>query len=389
MPSTDPGRGFAIQADAAGGFLEPDPSPPAATPASPPARLLPQPPAGTGSCAAKSAAVAPATHATAEPAASTATGGAEHGNASDAGTSPIDFVVKVVYRTGGGAMTVPMASSSSTADIRRRFAEEISKLVPVQRSPKRGIAHAVSRAVAAAAEELARSLVITCSGRVLRSSEETLADVCKSASDTIEVTLPLAGGMFNCLPPWMRRSASGAQERPASVSESAAATTAASPLPTAAASAASVATAAAAQSPKVAEEKAKKEAEEKAKKEAEEKAKKEEEEKAKKEAGETARKTGQKAEETAKQMAADKARREADAMGRRGRSIYSAELERLVRQIAQKVASSSEAWRKATNGGTRVTSHNLRSVFKNLIDPDDTSSEKIFPDKEPFHPNDW
>ena len=298
VPSTDPGRGFAIQADAAAGFLEPDPSPPAATPASPPARLLPQSPAGTGSCAAKSAAVAPATHATAEPAASTATGGAEHGNASDAGTSPIDFVVKVVYRTGGGAMTVPMASSSSTADIRRRFAEEISKLVPVQRSPKRGIAHAVSRAVAAAAEELARSLVITCSGRVLRSSEETLADVCKSASDTIEVTLPLAGGM--------------------PVFDS----------------------------------------------------KKEEE-------------------EAAKQMAADKARREADAMGRRGRSIYSAELERLVRQIAQKVASSSEAWRKATNGGTRVTSHNLRSVFKNLINPDDTTSEKIFPDKEPFHPNDW
>ena len=175
MPSTDPGRGFAIQADAAACFHVLDPSLPAAAPASPPARLLP---AGTGSCAAKSAAVAPATHATAEPAASTATGGAEHGNASDAGTSPIDFVVKVVYRTGGGAMTVPMASSSSTADIRRRFVEEISKLVPAQRSPKRGNARALSRAVAAAAEELARSLVITCSGRVLRSSEGTLADVC-------------------------------------------------------------------------------------------------------------------------------------------------------------------------------------------------------------------
>jgi hypothetical protein len=74
--------------------------------------------------------------------------------------------------------------------------------------------------------------------------------------------------------------------------------------------------------------------------------------------------------------------------GRRGRSIYHAELKQLVLQIAQEAALSSEEWRKATNGGKRVTSHNLRSVFMNLIDPQDTTSAKIFPNMAPFHPND-
>jgi hypothetical protein len=73
--------------------------------------------------------------------------------------------------------------------------------------------------------------------------------------------------------------------------------------------------------------------------------------------------------------------------GRRGRSMYRAGLECAVRDIAQEAAASSEAWRDKTNGGTRVTSHNLRSVFMNQIDPGKDTTP-VFPGKAPFHPHD-
>ena len=84
----------------------------------------------------------------------------------------------------------------------------------------------------------------------------------------------------------------------------------------------------------------------------------------------------------------DKVRREAEKLGRRGRSIGCAELLIFLRLISEEAARSSEAWRKATNGGKRVTSHNLKSVFMNRMDYGDPTSEKIFQDGAPFHPND-
>ena len=77
-----------------------------------------------------------------------------------------------------------------------------------------------------------------------------------------------------------------------------------------------------------------------------------------------------------------------DPSSRRGLSIGRAELERLVRNIAEEAAQSSEAWRRKTDGGKRVTSHDLRSVFMNRIDPNDAASAPVRPGGAPFHPND-
>jgi hypothetical protein len=73
---------------------------------------------------------------------------------------------------------------------------------------------------------------------------------------------------------------------------------------------------------------------------------------------------------------------------RSGRSIDRAGIYRIVRDVAQKAAKSSEAWRTKTKGGETVTSHSLRSAFMNRVDPDDETSAKIFPGEAPFHPND-
>ena len=67
--------------------------------------------------------------------------------------------------------------------------------------------------------------------------------------------------------------------------------------------------------------------------------------------------------------------------------MYGADLLLLVRQLAQEAALSSEAWSNKTDGGERVSSHDLRSIFMNLVDPEDKTSTRIFPDKAPFHPN--
>ena len=76
---------------------------------------------------------------------------------------------------------------------------------------------------------------------------------------------------------------------------------------------------------------------------------------------------------------------------RSGRSIDRAGIDRIVRDVAQKAARSSEAWRTKTKGGTTVTSHSLRSAFMNRVDPDNNKSAEnpeIFPGEAPFHPFD-
>ena len=74
---------------------------------------------------------------------------------------------------------------------------------------------------------------------------------------------------------------------------------------------------------------------------------------------------------------------------RNGRSIDRAGIDRIVRDVAQRAARSSEAWRTKTKGGPTVTSHSLRSAFMNRVDPDNKkTSAKIFPSEAPFHPND-
>ena len=187
-------------------------------------------------------------------------------DASDAGRDiSSTAMVPVVFKTAGGTTTVLMARNASMADIQQRFAEVICSRARLSHAPKR---RRVSKAAtAAAAAKLAREIVITCDGRVLR--EETLADACPSAgATTIEVSLPLSGG------------------------------------------------------------------------------------------------------------------------GRSGRSIDRAGIERIVRDVAQKAAKSSDAWREKTNGGKTVTSHSLRSAFMNRVDPDNKASAEVFPGKAPFHPND-
>jgi hypothetical protein len=78
---------------------------------------------------------------------------------------------------------------------------------------------------------------------------------------------------------------------------------------------------------------------------------------------------------------------------RSGRSIDRAGINRIVRDVAQKAAKSSKAWRQKTSGGffraKIVTSHSLRSAFMNRVDPNDQTSAEIFPGKAPFHPYDW
>jgi hypothetical protein len=206
-------------------------------------------------------------------------------------------MVPVVFKTADGTSTVLMASKTSMADIQQKFAEEICRRSRLSQAPKR---HRVSKAATvAAAAEFASEIVVTCDGRVIR--EGTLADACWLAGVTIEVSLPLAGGMFSCLPICIRRA------------------------------------------------------------------------------------NGDDAEERAVKEAASK---DVGGGARRGRSIDRAGIDRVVRDVAQKAAQSSEAWRKKTNGGKTVTSHSLRSAFMNRVDPDSRTSAKVFPGKAPFHPND-
>ena len=76
---------------------------------------------------------------------------------------------------------------------------------------------------------------------------------------------------------------------------------------------------------------------------------------------------------------------------RSGRSLDRAGIDCIVRDVAQRAARSSEAWRKKNNGGMTVTSHSLRSAFMNRVDPDDEPSAEnpeIFPGEAPFHPFD-
>ena len=245
--------------------------------------------------------------------------------------SAIPSMMPVVFKTAVGAVTVQMSSKASMIDIQQRFAKEICSGARLSQAPKR---HRVSKAMAAAAAaKMASEIVITCNGRVLR--EGTLADACWSAGATVVASAPLAGGMLNCLPTWMRRATGGTQARRAPESEPAR-----PPAPQ--------------QTVSVALE------------------------------------VGFPVEiHHAQAQAQDPVSAGASAGGRRGRSFFREGGERLVREIAQEAAASSEAWRKATDGGKRVTSHNLRSAFMNRVDPNSPSAtEEVFPGQAPFHPND-
>jgi hypothetical protein len=254
-------------------------------------------------------------------------------------------MVPVVFKTADGSATVLMASNSSMADIQRRFAEVICRTSRISQAAK---GNRVSKAdTAAAAAEIASEIVITCDGRVLR--EGTLADACWSAGATIGVSLPQAGGMFSCLPFCIRR-ADGDEAEDRAVREAASS------------------------------------------------------------AGETTVVQGISEPETrgseipkaevpkpdvpkAEIPKAEIPKPEVPKAGgvRSGRSIDRAGIDAIVRDVAQRAARSSEAWRTKTKGGTTVTSHSLRSAFMNRVDPDNNKSAEnpeIFPGEAPFHPYD-
>jgi hypothetical protein len=74
--------------------------------------------------------------------------------------------------------------------------------------------------------------------------------------------------------------------------------------------------------------------------------------------------------------------------GQRGRSISRAGIMRIAHELGQLASQSSEAWRNRTRNGSRITSHDLRSVFMNLVQPDSkTNKEEVFPGAAPFHPS--
>jgi hypothetical protein len=206
-----------------------------------------------------------------------------------------NVMIPVVFQTTGNTMTVVVASNATVFDIQQRFLEvTCSRARPLNAPSGQSPSKAESAAAAAAA---ALCLVITCNGRVLPNGEETLAEACRSAGAgvTIHVSVPLVGGMPNCLPPWMRPSTGGIQARPS--------------LPA-----------------------------------------------------------------------------KGGANGRVLRSIGRAGIEHIVRELGQEAGRSSEVWQRKTFGGRRVASHDLRSVFMNQIEREDKTTAKVFPDKEPFHP---
>ncbi len=176
--------------------------------------------------------------------------GFEFDSSNNSSTAMIPVLFKTMMK---GTQTVLMASNASMTEIRQRFAEEICYSVMLSHPTKRHRA-LKAMAVAAASAELARGLWITCNGRVLHSNEETLADICRSAGATIEVSIILVGGM--------------------------------------------------------------------------------------------------------KGLQVDR---------HRYHSMDRAGIEGLVRQLAREAADASEPWRRRTKGGTRVTSHDLRSVFMNQM----------------------
>ena len=101
---------------------------------------------------------------------------------------------------------------------------------------------------------------------------------------------------------------------------------------------------------------------------------------------------------------------------RGNRSISRIGLELIPLELSREAARSSESWRQKTGGGTRVTSHDLHSVFVNRVEPvGETSAEEeprcgfccgfscglarsrrksisttteVFSEKAPFHPHD-
>ena len=73
----------------------------------------------------------------------------------------------------------------------------------------------------------------------------------------------------------------------------------------------------------------------------------------------------------------------------RGRSISREGMARIVYELALEASQASVAWSRKTDGGKRVTSHDLRAVFMNRVDPDSKVSKlEVVPGAAPFHPYD-
>ena len=195
-------------------------------------------------------------------------------------------------------MTVMMAISATIEDIQQRYVEEMNNRATPSRSSQASVRS--SQASAAAAAEFARGLVISCGGRILRSSDSTLADCCLAAgaAGVVEISAPLPGGMPTCCPPWARRGPEAADAGLA-----------------------------------------------------------------------------------AARPASGTARPELRSIARGG-------LDRMLRELARTAAGASEAWRRRTDGGARMSSHDLRAVFQNRAGDAaaDGGGWEVFLGGAPFHP---
>jgi hypothetical protein len=78
-----------------------------------------------------------------------------------------------------------------------------------------------------------------------------------------------------------------------------------------------------------------------------------------------------------------------DGAGRSGRSITREGMMRIALELGQAAAQTSVPWQSRTKNGTCITSHDLRSVFMNRVEPDsETNKEVVFSSGAPFHPID-
>jgi hypothetical protein len=74
--------------------------------------------------------------------------------------------------------------------------------------------------------------------------------------------------------------------------------------------------------------------------------------------------------------------------GRGGRSITLEGMLRIAHELGQAAARACPPWRSRTKAGTCITSHDLRSVFMNRVEPDSkVNMEAVFPGGATFHPN--
>ncbi len=78
-----------------------------------------------------------------------------------------------------------------------------------------------------------------------------------------------------------------------------------------------------------------------------------------------------------------------DGAGGEGRSITLKGMMRIALELGQAAARACPPWRSRTKAGTCITSHDLRSVFMNQVEPDsEANTEVVFPGGATFHPSD-